>query len=187
MPLQIFEQRYIEMVTQSLKTNTGFVIVQLKQGLESHEVYGSKTPTKGQDVPFYLTGTQAVIVDFGQQPNGLLRITIEGKNRCLVTEPELSKSGLWLANNFDYPEKGELNPKQTDILKRLLSTISEIDGINLDIELSSVTDDQIMNYLIMLLAFAAPTKQALLETNSLGSRQQQLIALISNMNQNSNN
>ena len=72
MSLQIFEQRYLDLVAHCMRESEGFGIVWLQQG---SEVSGASldTPNVGE------YGTYARIVDWDQLPNGLLGITIEGQ------------------------------------------------------------------------------------------------------------
>lgn len=74
MPLQIFEQRYIDLVRSSMKQDSGFGMVWIMRGSEVAQ------PGVG---PLNLGewGTYARIVDWDQLPNGLLGITIEGGER----------------------------------------------------------------------------------------------------------
>ena len=68
--LQIFERRYIDLVTHCMKTGTGFGICLLKPGANE------KKENVHQMV--HSTGTYANIVDWDQLDSGLLGITIEG-------------------------------------------------------------------------------------------------------------
>ena len=43
MPLQIFEKRYLDMVSQCLRTQTPFVVALLQPGAERHEVITPET------------------------------------------------------------------------------------------------------------------------------------------------
>ena len=68
--LQIFERRYIDLVSHCMRTGTGFGICLLKSGEETSEENLHQTVHK--------TGTYANIVDWDQLDSGLLGITIEG-------------------------------------------------------------------------------------------------------------
>ncbi len=74
--LQIFERRYIDMVSASLKRGTGFGICLLKRGEE--------VARPGTQQTIHRTGTYAEIVDWNQLENGLLGITIEGKAKFRI-------------------------------------------------------------------------------------------------------
>lgn len=72
MPLQIFEQRYLELVKDSMRRGEGFGIVRIESG---SEVAPSGLPTLAP------IGCVASIVDWDQLDNGLLGITVEGGRR----------------------------------------------------------------------------------------------------------
>lgn len=74
--LQIFERRYIDLVSTSLKCGTGFGICFLKQGDEFAR--------PGTQQTIHRTGTYAEIVDWNQLENGLLGITIEGRAKFRI-------------------------------------------------------------------------------------------------------
>lgn len=68
--LQIFEQRYLKMVSQCMKDNQPFGVVLITEGREV-----------GSPPQFVSVGTLAHIVDFRQQTNGLLGITALGGDK----------------------------------------------------------------------------------------------------------
>ncbi len=71
MALQIFEQRYLDLVRSCMREGNGFGVVWLRAG---REVAGGVA-----ELGDY--GTYARIVDWDQLPNGLLGLTIEGGER----------------------------------------------------------------------------------------------------------
>ena len=88
-PLQIFEQRYIDLVRSSMKTGDPFGIVWIRRG---SEVAGrGRASSELGDC-----GTLARIVDWDQLPNGLLGITIQGEGRFDLYETETQSNGLVL-------------------------------------------------------------------------------------------
>ena len=78
LPLQIFEPRYLMMVSSSTRDNRPFVIMVSQPGKDR----------SGQ-------GCLARIVDFNQQTNGLLGITIVGEQRVKVSAAAKDVTGLW--------------------------------------------------------------------------------------------
>lgn len=82
-PLQLFEPRYIDMLTRCLKEDRGFVLVMLREGLET-----------GSAVAFYDIGTYVRIVDFQQLDNGMLGITVEGEAKVSVIRSWQQPDGL---------------------------------------------------------------------------------------------
>lgn len=86
LPLQIFEQRYLKLVKNSLINNTYFGIV-------------SRLPKDNNYVDDVLPiGTAVKIVDFDERPNGLLGITCEGLHKFKVNETYIDEDGLILAS-----------------------------------------------------------------------------------------
>ena len=88
--MQIFERRYIDLITQCMRTETGFGICLLKKGLETAQV-GSQQTIHG-------AGTYANIIDWNQLPNGLLGITVEGSAKFNIEDCWQAPSGVLTAN-----------------------------------------------------------------------------------------
>lgn len=85
-PLQIFEQRYLNLVTTCLKDNHGFVIALIKSGSEVN------------DKPaIHMTGTYAEIINWDQLDNTLLGITVRGSHKVSIKDAAYSDIGLLLA------------------------------------------------------------------------------------------
>ena len=85
--LKIFEQRYLDLVRDSMKTASPFGIVWIRQGGEVAQ-RGVASPQLGD------YGTCARIVDWDQLPNGLLGITIEGTERFDLHATQSQANGL---------------------------------------------------------------------------------------------
>lgn len=82
-PLQLFEPRYLDMLTRCLKEDRGFVIVLLREGVET-----------GKVAAFYDIGTYVRIIDFKQLDSGLLGITVEGESKVSVVRSWQQEDGL---------------------------------------------------------------------------------------------
>jgi Lon protease-like protein len=95
MPLQIFEQRYLELVKDSMRRGEGFGIVRIERGTE---VGSTALPTLAP------IGTVASIVDWDQLDNGLLGITVEGGRRFRPFNLWREDSGLIRAEVEVLPE-----------------------------------------------------------------------------------
>ncbi|TBW56221.1 peptidase S16 [Marinobacter halodurans] len=96
-PLQLFEPRYIDMLTRCLKEDNGFVIVLLREGEE--------TDTQAR---FYDLGTRVRIVDFQQLENGLLGITAEGDAKVAVLDHWQAPDGLHMGQVELLEEESDL-------------------------------------------------------------------------------
>ena len=87
-PLQIFEPRYLDLVSRCMKQDSGFGIVRITTG---HEIVLAQGATPPQTAP---TGTLARIVDWDALPQGRLRITIEGSRRLRVVSTRIAADHL---------------------------------------------------------------------------------------------
>ena len=70
--LQIFEPRYVNMVKNSLKDDSGFVIAFFEEENSESSVAISKK------------GTYVKIIDFNNLPNGLLGITVKAEDKVSI-------------------------------------------------------------------------------------------------------
>ena len=86
LPLRIFEARYIDLVRRCLRDGTGFGVVLIREGVEA-----------GGPALTYDVGTYARIVDFSQQPDGLLGIHAAGERRFRILERRRERDGLNVA------------------------------------------------------------------------------------------
>ena len=86
LPLQIFEQRYLGLISDSLKKQQGFVCVLISEGKEVND-----TPS------VFSTGCYVEITDWETLANGLLGITIEARYRVRLSQPNVKDSGLLVA------------------------------------------------------------------------------------------
>ncbi len=73
LPLRIFETRYVDLVSRCLRDGSGFGAVLIREGMEA-----------GGPALTYDVGTYARIVDFSQQPDGLLGIRATGERRFRI-------------------------------------------------------------------------------------------------------
>ncbi len=87
--LQIFERRYIDLVRHCMRTETGFGVCLLKEGMETIEGGGTQT--------IHRAGTYARIIDWDQLPSGLLGITIEGSAKFIIDDCWQAESGVLTA------------------------------------------------------------------------------------------
>lgn len=86
LPLRIFEPRYLEMICSCLKEEKGFGICLIKKGSET-----------GAAAETYETGTLSEITYFNRQPDGLLGITAQGKQRFKILSKKIQPNQLTIA------------------------------------------------------------------------------------------
>jgi Lon protease-like protein len=87
--LQIFERRYIDLVTQSMKSDTGFGICLLKQGDAMADIETKQT--------IHRTGTCVKIADWDQLESGLVDLLESLERHPLVEQKNLiiDYDNLW--------------------------------------------------------------------------------------------
>ena len=87
LPLRIFETRYLDMIRRVMREGTGFGVVLILDGAEIGKV--------GEVAH---VGTFARVVDFGQLPDGLLKIVARGERRFRIVGRDMQPDGLHLAD-----------------------------------------------------------------------------------------
>src|SRR5690606_19301781 len=114
--LQIFEARYLDMVSGCMRRGEGFGVVTILEGAEVGEA-----PRR-----FSALGCEALIRDFQQRPNGLLGIRVEGGRRFHVGEVTVQPDQLSLAT-VDWLEEAEDAPLRVEHadLAALLGALAE--------------------------------------------------------------
>lgn len=119
LPLRIFEPRYLDMVSQCLKTESYFGVVTITEGNEV-----------GQGSEFADLGTLARIVDFDQLEDGMLGITCQGSERFSVLEHQVQTDGLTTGKVLVLPtESGRLIDASHSNLVRFLRDLLSQDAI----------------------------------------------------------
>ena len=115
LPLQIFEQRYLSLVKDCLKQETGFITVLISDGKEV-----------GAAPQIYRTGCFVEITDWEALTNGLLGITIEAKYRVHLSNSSVRDDGLLLAETSAI--QSTFNNKQTpaNMLTPLSDTLQQL-------------------------------------------------------------
>ena len=98
MTLQIFEQRYLDLIRSSMRSDTGFGVVWIRRGSEVASK-GAARPDLGD------YGTYGKIVDWDQLPSGLLGITIQGEKTFDLLDTNTLASGLTMGEVEMHPVK----------------------------------------------------------------------------------
>jgi Lon protease-like protein len=97
--LQIFEARYLDMVSSCLKAGHGFGVVRIVEGSEVGLAASEYAPV----------GCEALIRDWQQRPNGLLGIRVEGGRRFDVLSAEVQRDQLTVAE-VNWRDEGDDRP-----------------------------------------------------------------------------
>ena len=79
LPLRIFEPRYLDMISERMRTNAAFGIVLIRSGVDARVGDDSPQPE------IFEVGTEARVVDFNALEGGLLGIVV--RRRLQVPHP----------------------------------------------------------------------------------------------------
>jgi uncharacterized protein len=113
--LRVFERRYLDMVRECTRTNTGFGVCLIVRGREAGE----------PAVPAAF-GTLARITDFATLPDGLLGITARGEARFHVEQSRVRDSGLVIGHVRLQQVDAHLPvPAEHGLLSTILSRVAE--------------------------------------------------------------
>ncbi|MCJ8170609.1 LON peptidase substrate-binding domain-containing protein [Atopomonas sediminilitoris] len=148
--LQIFEARYLDMVSRCLRDGAGFGVVSLMAGAEAPS-------SASATVRFAALGCEARIIDFDQRDNGLLGITVQGVRRFIVRDTEVNAANLnqaqvdWLSEEEPLP----LQREHTE-LAAIMQALAEHPSVKA-LGMPSVADSQ--QALSYALAYLLPLEQ----------------------------
>ena len=160
--LQLFEARYLDMVSRVMKLGEGFGVVCI---LDGEEV--------GQAPEGYArVGCEALVRDFQQQDNGLLGIRVEGGRRFRVVSTQVQRDQLILADVEWLDELPERPLQEADAdLLALLAALAEhpmVAALNMGVTASG--QQSLANQLAYLLPFTEEDKVELLELSDAQER-----------------
>lgn len=114
LPLRIFEPRYLDMVGRCPREQGSFVVVAISDGAE----------TGTGVVHFYDVGTEVHVIDFDPTPDGLLGITVEGKQRVRIKDTLIQEDNLIVGDIERIEDEEEAAmPDDFDDLVQLLRTV----------------------------------------------------------------
>jgi Lon protease-like protein len=172
-PLQIFEQRYIDLVRESMRHNTPFGVVWIRRGAEVAQK-GKASPELGD------YGTCARIVDWDQLSNGLLGITIEGAEKFELLETGARSNGLVVGQVKvqDALEPVRMNEEWLSLLDvlRSLETHPHVENMNLKLDYNNAWE---VGYtLVQLLPLEESLKYELLGIDNIQGLMSELNVLL---------
>ncbi|MCD2515274.1 LON peptidase substrate-binding domain-containing protein [Massilia sp. G4R7] len=124
LPLQVFEVRYLDMISRCLTEDMPFGVVLLTQG---HEV---RQPEREPE-RFVASGTIASVTETESTTPGLLQVLCRGGSRFTVITAEQRLNGLWMAeaelceDDHDVRIPSELQGA-SDALDRVLNSLHDV-------------------------------------------------------------
>ncbi|KAA8980708.1 MULTISPECIES: LON peptidase substrate-binding domain-containing protein [Gammaproteobacteria] len=173
LPLRLFERRYMDMLTHSLRAREPFVLVLLEQG-------GSDTSA---DAAFHPIGCEVSVVDFSPLENGLLGITVEGLGKVSVARNWRETDGLNRGDVVALPEEPRARtPLRHEDLSELLAALCRHPSVA-ELGLTIDYDDarQVGWRLTELLPLAIEQRQSLVEMDDPLERLEVLSRLVDDM------
>lgn len=112
LPLRVFEPRYLDMVSNCMKSDSEFGVVLI---LEGNEVGEARLVS---------VGTRARITDWYQGSDGILGITAVGTVKFRIDEVDRQDDGLYIANVTDLPPEPSIPlPEEYRAMASLLEAI----------------------------------------------------------------
>ena len=159
LPLNIFEERYIKMALDSLKTNRLIGIIQPKNNNNN----------------FFMMGCIGKITSYIETPDYRIVINLEGVCRFIINEYNLSQDGYYVAkidtSNF-LEDLNEFEPRiDRDNLLKKYSNFFKIKKLKIDKDILQETSNlQLLSTLAMLAPFNKIDKQAILESPNITER-----------------
>jgi hypothetical protein len=172
LPLNIFEPRYLNMVSASLA---------------GHRMIGIVQPTgsnEGDQPDTYVIGCAGRIISFNESDDGRYLITLSGLARFDIAEELPLRDGYrvavpdWVSYRDDLAEETATEIDRDRMLRSLKSyfTVHNVDA-NWE-AIQDTTTDQLVNALAMMCPFEPSEKQALLEARNLADRANVMVALL---------
>ena len=165
LPLKIFEARYLDMVSECLRSGQQFGVCLISSGKEV-----------GGSAKCYEIGTLAKIVDWDKRDDGLLEIVVEGGQRFRLLEQReranhLAEGDVQLIDDDDCEEL----PVQYQLLSDLLRQIAEKFELSYQLDHERFEDAVWVGYrLSEVLPLESEERQALLEINNPVNRLQHI-------------
>jgi len=170
LPLRIFEQRYLKMVRDCARNETGFGVCLIREGEEA------VSPVKTTEI-----GTHARIVDWYTLEDGLLGVSAVGTVRFVVDTSWQEDDGLFRARVNVLPEPAPHRlPEAYSLLAEVLGRFMEKVGHQYPSWSEDCLEDAVwVGYrLAELLPLAGIEKQHLLELSDPMERLQSLVDVL---------
>jgi len=168
MPLRLFERRYIDMITQCLKDNSGFGVCLIESGLDA-----------GVPAKPYAIGCTVSIVDFDQGDDGLLHISAQGQQEFRLLSHRTNDNDLLLGQVEFFSQNEPLgDSEEVASLAEKLDLILDFVEPNIRFAQRDMDDpDWVCYRLLELLPLSPPARYELLKLEQNADRVKALSAL----------
>lgn len=158
--MQIFEQRYLRLVKESMAESKPFGILPIIEGKEV-----------GATPEIFPWGTLVTIRDFEQQPNGLLSITVQGEQRLHIGAIRVEGDGLMFGEAEIFPaDDDEPIGFAEDDLVDMLESLAKHMGVDKSVFLADLTRATLVWRLAGVLPVDPERKRSLLAMATVDER-----------------
>jgi Lon protease-like protein len=176
LPLNIFEPRYLAMVTHALATPTR--LIGMVQPLD-HKIGDDRA----EDPGLFETGCAGRLSFFQESDDGRFVVALNGVCRFHRLRQELDPNGFLVADvdwqPFANDLRVDLSALDRDPLIRVLKRYFDMKGFETDwTQIENSDNHQLLATLSMICPFEVAEKQALLEADSMTRRADLLIAMM---------
>ena len=172
LPLRIFEPRYLDMVSECLKTDSGIGVVLIRNGSEVGEIADT-----------YDVGTLSHIRYWHKRPDGLLGVTLQGEQRFRILSTDVRPNQLMIAEVELLAEPPVIpvtddHQQLVDLLKQIINQLEPPYTT-----LTPAYEDAcwVSARLVELLPIDMPDKQELLITDDAGQRLNAITSMLHKM------
>jgi len=167
LPLNIFEERYIKMALDSLK---------------SHRMIGVIQP-KNNNNEFFMMGCVGKITSYIETPDYRIVLNLEGVCRFILNESYINPSGYYQAKINCHDFLDDLNSMEPQIdrssLLKKYENFFKMKKLEIDKNVLSDTSNlQLLSTLAMLAPFNKIDKQAILESPNLLTRENTINSIL---------
>lgn len=175
LPLRIFEPRYLDMIGQCLREETGFGICLISEGKET-----------GDAAESFEYGTFGTISYWQQLPEGLLGVTVRGEQRFRIISKEIASNQLCMAQVEMLPDEPQVAlPKSFQYFAAIVDEMFTQIGHPYTTLPKHYDDASWIGYrLAELLPMALVQKQQFLQMTDPIERLEQISVIIAEMNDN---
>jgi len=176
LPLNIFEPRYLAMVTHALATPTR--LIGMVQPLDHHA-----GDDMAEDPGLFETGCAGRLSFFQESDDGRFVVALNGVCRFHRLRQELDPNGFLVADVdwqlFANDLRVDLSALDRDPLISVLKRYFDMKGFETDwTQIENSDNHQLLATLSMICPFEVAEKQALLEADSMAKRADLLIAMM---------
>ena len=167
--LRIFEPRYLDMVSDCLKRDSGFGVCLIKDGSEV-----------GEAAEVYPVGTVGKITYWHKRPDGLLGVTVRGEQRFRIIEQRVQPNQLIMAEVELLPNDppSAIGEKHQGLVAMLKRIIGELDHPYINLPKDYDDAGWVSARLVELLPLEYSHKQRLLQEEDPQQRLEVLLQMM---------